>query len=772
MSKARVLTVVVALAMGLMPILQAQAASDFSDVPSGVYYETAVDWLVQEGITTGTSATTFSPDDPVTRGQMATFLWRYDGEPATVGSGPFTDVLFGAYYFSAVLWLVQQGITTGTSATTYSPGDPVTRGQMAAFLWRYAGKPAPAGASPFTDVSSDAYYAEAVAWLVGEGITTGTSATTFSPDDPVTRGQMAAFLWRYAGEPKPTTTTTTFGGGGGGGGPAALSITSTSPLAAGTIGVAYSVTLAATGGTAPYTWTVTVGSLPASLTLDPDTGEISGTPTTAENPSFTVQVEDSLSATDTEDFTLDVSYSCAAQSAVPETECDALVALYNSTAGSSWTDDTGWLSDLDVCSWHGVTCASGHVTQLSLASNSLTGTIPSDLGDLTNLTYLRLDDNSLTGPIPPELGTLASVTDLRLDHNGLTSSVGDPIPNLDGLTSVQRLNLSFNSLAGPIPELSSSLTNLNLNDNQLSGAIPDLSGLTNLSVLNLYDNQLTSLDSGLGDLPNLTVMDVHHNLLAGSIPTTFGGNVGTTGGLAKLTTLRLYDNQLSGFESPVEIGNLTTLTTLDLANNQLDGDIPDLSTLTVLTGLFLNDNLLDGLVPDLSALTNLDRVYLYNNELSGAVPDLSSLTPSEFLVYGQTGCLTAATPQPATWLTSYDPNWNDGCVVTITTASPLPDGTTGTPYSVTLEASGGTGTYTWTSPSGPASLGSDARSGHGVISGTPDTAVNQTFTVTVTDDNGTVGTKEFTLDVVAPPRVGSPEDVDAPPRRRARRCRG
>ncbi len=333
---------------------------------------------------------------------------------------------------------------------------------------------------------------------------------------------------------------------------------------------------------------------------------------------------------------------------------------------------TGWLSDPDICSWHGVTCASGHVTQLSLASNSLTGTIPSDLGDLTNLTYLRLDDNSLTGPIPPELGTLASVTDLRLDHNGLTSSVGDPIPGLDGLTSVQRLNLSFNNLAGPIPELSSSVTNLNLNDNQLSGAIPDLSGLTNLSVLNLYDNQLTSLDSGLGD-PSQSHGDGCPPQPAGRVdPDDVWRQCRHTGGLANLTTLRLYDNGLTA-NIPDEVNNLTTLTTLDLANNQLNGPVPDLSALVDLTGLFLNDNLLDGLVPDLSALTNLDRVYLYNNELSGEVPDLTSLTPSEFLVHGQTGCLTAdATLGLAAWLSGYDIDWNSGCPVAITTTSRFP----------------------------------------------------------------------------------------------------
>ena len=109
---------------------------------AGSFYAKAVAWLAEEDITTGTTPTTFSPDDPVTRGQMATFLWRYSGspEPASLDS-PFVDVVKGSFYEKAVAWLVEQGITTVTSPTTYSPDDPVTRGQMATFLWRLAGEP-------------------------------------------------------------------------------------------------------------------------------------------------------------------------------------------------------------------------------------------------------------------------------------------------------------------------------------------------------------------------------------------------------------------------------------------------------------------------------------------------------------------------------------------------------------------------------------------------------------------------------------------------------
>ncbi|MEM8705737.1 MAG: S-layer homology domain-containing protein, partial [Actinomycetota bacterium] len=178
-------------------------AGTFDDVPAGVWFETPVEWLVSVGITNGTSDTTFSPNDFVNRGQMAAFLARY-GE--YLGGSPeagFSDVPDGAFYDAPVDWLVERGITQGTSATTYSPGANVTRAQMAAFLWRFAGRMPSDVATPFTDVPDGAWYAEAVSWLLENGITQGTSATTFSPGANVTRAQMAAFLWRLAGRPDP-----------------------------------------------------------------------------------------------------------------------------------------------------------------------------------------------------------------------------------------------------------------------------------------------------------------------------------------------------------------------------------------------------------------------------------------------------------------------------------------------------------------------------------------------------------------------------------------
>lgn len=167
----------------------------FTDVPSGSYYEDAVIWAVSNGITSGTTETTFSPDTSCTRAQILTFMWRAAGSPKATGSNPFTDVSADAYYYDAVLWAVENGITSGTSATTFEPDATVTRGQTVTFLYRMAGSPA-ANGSNFSDVSSDAYYADAVAWAVQQNITSGTGNNQFSPDADCTRAQIVTFLYR------------------------------------------------------------------------------------------------------------------------------------------------------------------------------------------------------------------------------------------------------------------------------------------------------------------------------------------------------------------------------------------------------------------------------------------------------------------------------------------------------------------------------------------------------------------------------------------------
>ena len=173
------------------------AQNPFVDVKEGAYYYDAVLWAVEQKITSGTSATTFSPDASCTRAQMVTFLWRAAGSPKVEnGKNPFADVKADAYYYDAVLWAVEKGVTSGTSATTFSPDATVTRGQTVTFLYRNAGSPEVSGTMPFTDVEADAYYAKAVQWAVQQKITTGTSETTFSPMSDCTRGQIVTFLYR------------------------------------------------------------------------------------------------------------------------------------------------------------------------------------------------------------------------------------------------------------------------------------------------------------------------------------------------------------------------------------------------------------------------------------------------------------------------------------------------------------------------------------------------------------------------------------------------
>ena len=169
----------------------------FVDVPAGSYYEDAVIWAVEQGITKGTSDTMFSPDATCTRAQAVTFLWRAAGSPAAKsGAMPFADVKAGSYYYDAVLWAVEQGITKGTSDTMFSPDATCTRAQIVTFLWRANGSPAVSGNSAFTDVASDAYYAAAVTWAEKNDVTGGIGGGLFGSNNNCTRAQIVTFIYR------------------------------------------------------------------------------------------------------------------------------------------------------------------------------------------------------------------------------------------------------------------------------------------------------------------------------------------------------------------------------------------------------------------------------------------------------------------------------------------------------------------------------------------------------------------------------------------------
>ena len=176
------------------------AATSFADVPANAYFADAVKWAVDKGITNGLSDTMFGPYESCTRAQIVTFLWRAAGSPEPKTASSFTDVPANAYYAKAVAWAVENGITNGMTETTFAPDATCTRGQSVTFLYR-ALKGSASGSANFTDVKSDAFYADAINWAVANNVTNGTSNTTFSPNADCTRAEIVTFLYRaYQGK--------------------------------------------------------------------------------------------------------------------------------------------------------------------------------------------------------------------------------------------------------------------------------------------------------------------------------------------------------------------------------------------------------------------------------------------------------------------------------------------------------------------------------------------------------------------------------------------
>ena len=295
----------------------------------------------------------------------------------------------------------------------------------------------------------------------------------------------------------------------------------------------------------------------------------------------------------------------------------ALVALYNATDGENWTNNTKWLTDAPLHQWRGVsTDASGRVTDLYLARNGLSGEIPEELGNLTNLDRLTLGSNQLSGEIPNELGSLTNLRVLGLEGNQLSGQI--PV-ELGSLTNLSGLYLHINQLSGQIPAELGSLTNLSglyLHINQLSGQIPaELGSLTNLRDLLLARNQLSGeIPEALASMTNLEQLGLGSNRLSGEIPEELGN-------LISLRYLYLGSNRLSG-EIPEVLACLTNLTYLHLGGNRLSGEIPaGLSLLSNLRWLSLSHNRLSGEIPSsLGSLSRLERLHLRGNRLSGEIP--------------------------------------------------------------------------------------------------------------------------------------------------------
>jgi len=367
---------------------------------------------------------------------------------------------------------------------------------------------------------------------------------------------------------------------------------------------------------------------------------------------------------------------------IPQAECEALVALYESTDGDNWTNNTGWLATNTPCSWYGVTCSPGNVSQLFLSNNQLNGPIPPEIGNLSALELLWLWGNQLSSPIPPEIGNLAVLRTLNLSGNQLSGPVP---PTIGELAALAVLSLSNNQLSGPIPpEVGSlaALTELYLSGNQLSGSIPPwLGNLATLTVISLYNNQLSGpIPPEIGNLSALTSLGLSDNQLSGPIPPEIGNLSALTyldlsanqlsgpippeiSNLTELTELWIFSNQLSD-PIPPELGNLTSLTLLHLSWNQLSGPIPpEIGNLSVLTQLWLDGNQLSGPIPpqtgDLSAL---EWLGLGSNQLSGPIPpeigNLAALTWLSLHNNPFSGEVpTALTPLTLETFTFYDTGW-------------------------------------------------------------------------------------------------------------------
>ena len=340
-----------------------------------------------------------------------------------------------------------------------------------------------------------------------------------------------------------------------------------------------------------------------------------------------------------------------AEAAVSPTDSMALVKLYQSTNGDSWTNKANWLiPGKRISTWYGITLVADEVTEIRLRKNNLTGTIPTELGDILSLQYLDLDTNKITGSIPKEIGNLVNLEYLYLAGNKLTGSIPS---ELSQLSKLLLLYLSDNQLDGAIPvELGSLplLKWLKLSYNQLSGEIPvELSQLPRIEFLNLSENLLIgNIPGSLGDLATLKWLNLSGNLLSGSIPAELGLLSATD-----LEQLYLNDNQLTG-GIPADLGDLTGLKWLNLGQNQLTGSIPvELGQLTNLSLLYLDGNLLDGAIPSaLNQIATMEWLNLAQNQLTGDIPSEFWQMTNLKLIYLNGNKLTGTIPAALNLITN------------------------------------------------------------------------------------------------------------------------
>lgn len=318
------------------------------------------------------------------------------------------------------------------------------------------------------------------------------------------------------------------------------------------------------------------------------------------------------------------SHQGTGEECAPLSDRAILEAVYHATGGPDWEDDENWLSDRPLGEWKGVkTDDEGRVVGLLLRRNKLVGTIPPELGNLSNLSELDLSYNALTGPVPAELAGIPTLVTLNVAWNRLAGTIP---PELGAAPRMSWLILGGNRLIGPIPPELGSLAGLHLlylDNNGLTGPIPpQLANLSSLTALLLHNNELTGpIPPELGTMPGMSYLRLGGNQLTGPIPSELGN-------LAALVELRLPNNELTG-RIPPSLGNLSLLDELILHNNELTGPIPpELGASASLSALTLGDNRLTGPIPpQLGNLSALEYLSLTDNELTGPLPaDLGRLS--------------------------------------------------------------------------------------------------------------------------------------------------
>ncbi len=340
-------------------------------------------------------------------------------------------------------------------------------------------------------------------------------------------------------------------------------------------------------------------------------------------------------------FIIFIFYSTTAEAQVDTQDSLALVDLYRSTNGQAWVFNNNWLTTSPVSTWTGITLdAFGtRVTQIDLSDNSLSGIIPSSIGNLTALEVLNFAHNSITGSIPSSIGNLTNLNILKIPDNLLSGGIPTSIGNLNG---VKYLLLNGNNLSGSIPASIGSiqsLVDLEMHHNLLNDSIPSSIGnLPNLAYLNLYNNQLSySIPPSIGNLVNASQINLSFNQISGTIPSTIenlrnvstfnlshnqlSGSIPSTISNCNFGQLDFSYNTLSGTIPPI-LGDPQNLIYLDLSHNQFGGAIPaNLGTYYLMEQIFLSNNLLNGSIPSsLGMLGGLYYLDLSSNQLTDSVP--------------------------------------------------------------------------------------------------------------------------------------------------------